>query len=177
MNSILIQLACQEEEKTKKLYDSYVNFFLKEEISLFSKNLTKNVLEKNLNETIKNIVLENVNISVNEEIKNYDKKIKEQLLQNRKIIKTIVKQKWTNFINDEVENIHEKNYSKLYFKYQHKKKMLNSYINNQAKIMETIEERLLFLEKESKEDKNQIQELILNKEDNQINKEKKQEIY
>lgn len=122
MNSILIQLACQEEEKTKKLYDSYVNFFLKEEISLFSKNLTKNVLEKNLNETIKNIVLENVNISVNEEIKNYDKKIKEQLLQNRKIIKTIVKQKWTNFINDEVENIHEKNYSKLYFKYQHKKK-------------------------------------------------------
>jgi len=50
--------------------------------------------------------------------------------------------------------------------------MLNSYINNQAKIMETIEERLLFLEKESKEDKNQIQELILNKEDNQINKEK-----
>jgi len=67
-------------------------------------------------------VLENVNISVNEEIKNYDKKIKEQLLQNRKIIKTIVKQKWTNFINDEVENIHEKNYSKLYFKYQHKKK-------------------------------------------------------
>jgi len=29
-----------------------------------------------------------------------------------------------------------------------------------------------FLEKESKEDKNQIQELILNKEDNQINKEK-----
>jgi len=108
MNSILIQLACQEEEKTKKLYDSYVNFFLKEEISLFSKNLTKNVLEKNLNETIKNIVLENVNISVNEEIKNYDKKIKEQLLQNRKIIKTIVKQKWTNFINDEVENIHEK---------------------------------------------------------------------
>jgi len=43
--------------------------------------------------------------------------------------------------------------------------------------METIEERLLFLEKESKEDKNQIQELILNKEDNQINKEKKQEIY
>jgi len=53
-------------------------------------------------------VLENVNISVNEEIKNYDKKIKEQLLQNRKIIKTIVKQKWTNFINDEVENIHEK---------------------------------------------------------------------
>jgi len=46
MNSILIQLACQEEEKTKKLYDSYVNFFLKEEISLFSKKLNKKCFRK-----------------------------------------------------------------------------------------------------------------------------------